>query len=310
VYVSTASMKVDSQAKYEWERYLTISNGLGGQSMYLCYLASEGKIPANVSITADTGSELDCLWNTGERTTSREYFDEVVKPLCDKWGIDARFVRANTGDKTPMQSVIDYHGERAGNGMLMPLYGSRGGRLKQNCTERWKLAAIKQEARRMGATHLSSAIGNYHAEAARRVKGQFISKIGDYNHYQTAYQVKKTGKWRVVKWMTHYYPLVDMRMDRNQVRTELERLNIPYLISSECDCCPHKDPARWLRMSDDSIERVANLESRFEGEYFFTDRIKPLREVIAEYKRELLESPTLFDMDKATFDCDAPVCDI
>lgn len=280
--------------------------------MLLCYFASQGIIPATVSITADTGGEEDCDWNTGEKTTARYYFDHVTKPLCDKWGIDARFVRAQDGNKHPMPAIGDYHGENAGDKgrILMPLFGSNDGRLKQNCTDRWKLAAIKQEARRMGATHLCSAQGIHAGEAAHRVKGLYIGEVNGFDHFQTAYQNKETKEWRIVKWMTHYYPLVKMRLNRQAVRDKLERLDIPYLISSECDICPHKDAGRWLRSSPRTIERAANLESLWNGEFFLTDRRRPLRVVIEEYKAEAAMNPGLFDADAATFGCDNGFCGV
>lgn len=36
-----------------------VANGLGGQSMYLFYLACHRRIPATLSITGDTGGEND-----------------------------------------------------------------------------------------------------------------------------------------------------------------------------------------------------------------------------------------------------------
>lgn len=80
-----------------------ISNGMGSQSMMMCVLAAEGKIPARLSITADTGSENDCLWSTGKRTDAKDYFDMVIAPYCRENNIEASFVRAvdKTGKKLP-----------------------------------------------------------------------------------------------------------------------------------------------------------------------------------------------------------------
>jgi hypothetical protein len=42
--------------------------------MRLLIMAAEGDLPnTKLSITADTGSEKDCLWSTGDRTTAKEY---------------------------------------------------------------------------------------------------------------------------------------------------------------------------------------------------------------------------------------------
>lgn len=294
----------------------SLSNGMGGQSMYLLWLAGQGRIPATYSITADTGSELDCLWSTGERTTAAEFFARVVKPLADGWGIDARFVRAVDKNKNPLPPLHEYARQfiHLGDGkkQMMPLYGIRGrngrSQLRQTCTERWKVAAINQEARRLGAKTLCTAQGIHLGEAARRTKGVYLREMffdgtaasyydlpsvaddapidyiqprpeGSFSLYQSTRTVK--GQVIRLKWLTHYYPLVDLRMNREAVAEEMRRLDIPYLVTSECDMCPHKDLPRWQRTSPETVDRIAEHEAEYGGQFFFTDKRVPLKEAIA-----------------------------
>jgi hypothetical protein len=292
-------------------RIEAISNGLGAQSMYLCWLAGRGRLPARLSISADTGSEKDCLWASGERTTLREYFDQVALPLCGEWGIEAVFVRSRDKDDLDMPSIEDFVGENAPDATSIPLFGSNGGRLVQSCTDRWKARAIRQEGRRRGADHMRTAQGIHYGEAARRVKGLYVGKVDGFDTYHDTAKVKDANGNSViktVKWLTHYYPLVDLRMNRDDVRREMQRLDIPYLISTECDICPHKDAARWLRTSPETIQRAANLESRYNGTQFLTDRRRPLLTVIEEYKTEARMNPKLFD--DSAFDCTDGLCGV
>lgn len=279
--------------------------------MYLLVLAGHRRIPATVSITADTGAEEDCLWSTGERTTARAYFDQVVTPLARELGIDARFVRARSKDKPPLPSIVEYMKGRLllnNPAPPIPMFGSRGGRLLQSCTDKWKIAAIKQEARRMGATHLRSAQGIHYGEAARRVKGLYVGKLDGFDSYQSTTKNKTTGAITVIKWMSHYYPLVDLKMDREAVSKALRALNIPYLVSSECDMCPHKDLARWERTSPEKIEEIAELEAQYKGEYFFTDLRKPLKQAIAIWRAEQDANPLLFT--EPDFGCGNSYCGV
>lgn len=290
---------------------VTLSNGQGSQSQYLLYLISQGKFPATHSITADTGSEKENTWNTGERTSAEEYFNQVTKPFADKWGIDARFVRATEGRKVkvPLPSIEDWlkrelerarRGERVAQfgSMPLPLYGSNGGRLKQTCTDKWKIQALKQEARRLDATFVYSAQGIHAAEAWRRAKGVYYGKWLGFDAFHT---VNSTGE--VESWMMHCYPLVDLQIDREGCRQALDRLDIPYLVTSECDICPHQDKARWLRLSDERINELTELESKWEGVYWLTSHHKPLRQVINNWRKEL---PTISD-DTAS-GCDSGFC--
>src|SRR5271165_1323759 len=127
----------------------SISNGLGSQSMYLVLLAARGEIPATVSITADTGAEHDCLWNTGERTSAKVYFERIVEPYCTDHNITARFVRSVDKDKQLLPDLLEQLKQTIKDGKLnsikIPVFGSRGGRLMQSCTDKWKIRAIHQE---------------------------------------------------------------------------------------------------------------------------------------------------------------------
>lgn len=74
-------------------------------------------------------------------------------------------------------------------------------------------------------------------------------------------------------------------MGRDAVRAKLNELGIPFLLSSECDHCPHKDDSRWLASSAETIERVATLEDKYGGDFFFTDKRIPLRLAVEEMRK-------------------------
>lgn len=289
-----------------------VANGLGGQSMYLLYLASQKKIPATISITADTGWENDCDMMDGTKTTAEEFFYKYVKPFGDKWMIGTSFVRTTIKDGSNLLSIPDYLIEKNALGkdkaMPVPMFGSDGGRLKQTCTDKWKISAMKQECRRLGATTARSAQGIHYGERARRVKGKYIGTEDGWSIYQTEKYNKKTKILSTVKWLSHYYPLVDLQMDREAVGREMEKLGLPYLISSECCGCPHADPWRWLRRTDETIESVAQIEDMYKGQMFFTSQRRPLREVIAEMKAFRDNQGQLFD--ESNFDCTGGWCGI
>lgn len=262
-----------------------IANGLGSQSMYLVVLAAEGRIPCRYSITADTGAEDDCLWSTGERSTAREYFDRVVKPYCVDHGIDARFVRARNKYGKEITDLVTHVRTitAAGKAPAVPLFGSKGGRLMQGCTQKWKIVAIHQEARRLGAKRLRTAQGIHFGEAARRMKGRFLRDEEGWSIYQEV--IKFKGGYKDVKWCTHFYPLVDLRLKREDVRKILTEKGIPFLESSECDHCPHKDLPRWQRTAPDKLVEIAALEASFKGEWFFTSERVPLLQAIEQMKQ-------------------------
>jgi len=289
-----------------------VANGLGGQSMYLLYLASQKKIPATISITADTGWETDCDLMDGTKTTAEDFFYKYVKPFGDKWGVPAVFVRTKVRDQSDLPPIPEYLTIKVAEGkmkaMPVPMFGSDGGRLKQSCTDKWKLSAMRQYCRSFGATTARSAQGIHYGERARRVKGEYIGNEGGFSIYRSVKFDKKKGVNVPIKWLTHYYPLVDLQMDREAVRREMDRLGLPYLISSECVGCPHADTWRWLRRKPESIESVAQIEDMYKGQFFFTSQRRPLREVVAEMRTNQNNQGNLFDT--ADFGCTDGVCGV
>jgi hypothetical protein len=289
-----------------------ISNGLGGPSMYLLWLAAQGKIPATISITADTGSELDLLWSDGQRGSAADFFEHHVQPLAKVWGIEAYFVRARDGKGNDMPSIEEYTHQMVDAGKLthikMPLFGSNGGRLRQPCTGRWKITAIHQQARRLGATSMRTHQG-IHTQELHRVKGIHIGKIDGLNTYRdvegTISKGPNKGKPRIAKWLTHCYPLIDFNMNRARIQQELDALDLPYVKYSQCDMCPHQNLARWNQRSPERIQEIALLEAKFNGEFFFTDRRIPLLAALEQMRM----TPTMFD--DADFGCESEaVCGV
>lgn len=145
----------------------------------------------------------------------------------------------------------------------------------------------------MGAKTACSAQGIHFYEADRRTKGIYLRNDGPWSIYQTTFRIRVKGPdgqkrsvEKPIKWQTHYYPLVDLKLGREEIYARVKAEGVPYLISSECDLCPHKDLARWERTSPEVIEDGAAIERLFNGNYFFTDRRIPLKEAIAAMKKE------------------------
>lgn len=270
-----------------------LSNGLGGQSMYLLYLVARGVIPATLSITADTGSENDRETNTGQRISAPNFFAQHVRPYAEKHGIEAVMVRAQDKTGKPLLPLIDMLKDRRGSanfkelskGISVPLFTNdrTAGRLRQSCTDKWKVRAIHQEARRRGVTMLRSAIG-FHAGESHRLKAEWLRAESGFDYYKP-YQ-RRAGKLITVKWLEHYYPLIDLQMTRQQIREELEREGVPYLVTTECDMCPHQDYQRWAAHRPEVIQEIAQIESEWDGKLFFTDRRIPLLDALEEMRQE------------------------
>lgn len=284
----------------------SLSNGLGAQSVLLFLMACRREIPATISKTADTGWEADRTWSNGRKSTIKQYYDEIVVPMGLKYGIETAFVRSVKKDGSALPAIL-MHVETAiksGKSPTIPMFGSKGGRLRQSCTQKWKIAALRQHARRDGAKTECNAQGIHLGEASRRVKGQFLRMSGRWSIYQT-----ESSPGNPVKWQTHYYPLVDLGFNRNECQRRIVAEKIPYLLSSECDGCPHKDLTRWERTSPEVLKQLSDLESRMNGEYFFTAKRIPLMEAISVMQKERASNPEKYKVE-ADFGCSNAICGV
>jgi len=299
------------------------ANGLGAQSLVGLILMCRREIPGTVSLTADTGWEFDRLWSNGRRASARVYFDEVVKPYASRHEIDARFVRSVDKNGVELPDLGDYTAKVAASGnfkgLNIPMFGSRKGRVTQRCTDKMKIRACRQEARKMGAKTMTIGQGIHIGEASRRVSGFYLYNEGKWSIYQTTIDAYRNedqdGKTvrvkykKPIKWLKHFYPLVDLGLNRNDCQRMVVSEKLPYIISSECDGCPHKDLPRWERTSPDVIARLAKLESQFNGEFFFTDERIPLLEAIAKKQEKRAANPEKYKTE-ADFGCENSFCGI
>lgn len=259
----------------------SISCGQGAPSLFLIIMAGEGMFPAEVVVAADTGWENDCLWSTGERTTNKEFFERVTKPLAERYGLQAYFSRSLDKNKEPYLPIPDSILTKrplAGSeqfpspiyGYDIPVFGSEGGRLKQSCTSKWKIQAIHQTLRRLGAKTSRTAIGLHHDEIHRVKPSQ-------------------------VQWDSLCWPLIDLTQSedgspvsmgigrtwgRQDIQDEMNSRGIPYLVTTECDGCPHKNWERWKRTSPHTIKNLSALEASWQGEFFLTSERIPLLDAL------------------------------
>lgn len=288
--------------------------------MLLFEMACRREIPATVSITADTGWEKDRTWSNGRKTQIKVYFDEIVAPLGKKYGVETVFARSVDKSKQPLPDLVDHLRWCVATGKLnnikIPMFGSKGGRLGQSCTDKWKIRAINQTLRSMGAKTACTAQGIHAGESARRVKGICLRQSGNWSIYQTTVMVSKEledgTKIKIekpIKWLTHYYPLVDLGHNRHICQVKIVGEGIPYLLSSECDGCPHKDLTRWERTEEKVLIELAEIERGLDGKFFFTSKRIPLLKAIAAMKEEQRIDPERYKTE-ADFGCGNAVCGV
>jgi 3'-phosphoadenosine 5'-phosphosulfate sulfotransferase (PAPS reductase)/FAD synthetase len=197
-----------------------ISLGAGVQSSTMALMAAHGEITPmpEAAIFADTGDEPNAVY-----TWLDWLEDQLPFPV----------IRADRGIALSAHifNAIDNNTRVS----TPPLYtapenGGREGMLTRDCTVDFKVAviqrAIRGEMRRTGDKQVVQWIGISLDEVIRM-------------------------KLSRVKYSEHRWPLIEMRMNRNDCLRWMEKKGYPTPPRSACVYCPHKDTNEWRRLRDE-----------------------------------------------------------
>lgn len=187
----------------------TLSLGWGVQSFTLAAMAALGDIPPlDAAIHADTTHERSATYAFAERWTP--------------W-LEAHGVRVVTIISRNAQSVKMV----ASQNTDIPAYTTDGesrGQLRRQCTGDWKILGIKRwlQANRNG----------------QRVTQLLGISLDEWHR----------AKDSDVKYIVHTYPLLDMKMTRNDCMNYLTRNGLEIPGKSACVFCPYHNKRAWQEM--------------------------------------------------------------
>lgn len=187
----------------------TLSLGWGVQSYTLAAMAALGDIePLDAAIHADTTHERSATYTFAARWT----------PWLEARGV--RVVTVVSRNVQPVQVVTSASTD-------IPAYTTDGesrGQFRRQCTREWKILGIRRwlQANRNGQP-VTQLLGISMDEWHR-------AKDSD------------------VKYITHVYPLLDMKMTRNDCTNYLERHGLEVPGKSSCVFCPYRDKRAWREM--------------------------------------------------------------
>ena len=213
-------------------RVISLGAGVQSSTLLLMCLCGEHERP-DAAIFADTGWEPQAVYDHLER----------LKAECEKNKFPLYTVsRGNLRDDL-IGHIEGYHNggkkrssvgqppfmviNREGQDDLPPV---SGGRLWRQCTKEYKIELIQKQTRTL--------LGYQKGE---RVKKTVESWQGI--SLDEAHRMKDSR----VKWITNRYPLVEMRMDRNNCKKWLERHGW-WAPKSSCIGCPYHSNKYWREM--------------------------------------------------------------
>lgn len=248
------------------------SYGGGVQSTAALVLAVQGKIDFPVFLFSNVGDD-------SEHPDTLRYVNEIAKPYADTNGIELielRHIRRD-GEEETLYRKLTRPGSRS-TGIPIYLEGS-GAPGRRSCTSQFKIERIAIWQRRHGATKNDPAI-----------TGLGISL----DEFQRA----RTDSGIATQVLT--YPLIDMRLTRQDCIRIIENANLPVPPKSSCWFCPFHRPAAWRelqRHNPDLFDRAVELEKvlsdRSEmlghGKVYLNRKLQPLDQVFAGHQLDMFD---------------------
>ena len=239
-----------------------ISLGAGVQSTALLLMSIPGEIErADCAIFADTGWEPFGVY---------ELLNHLRRE-CEKESFPLHVV--SKGDLR--QDTLDFINDPENNRSLPspPVFSSTGSPFLRTCTKDYKINPIRKKVRQLLGIEGKKTTGVV-AEMWFGISTDEIQRM----------------KYSNVKWLENKYPLIDLRMDRNNCQKWLDR-NWKYPVSrSACIGCPYHSNALWRQMKKeqpdewaDAVEWDKDIRKHpwpgANGEVFIHRSCKPLDEV-------------------------------
>ena len=258
-----------------------ISLGGGVQSSTLALMAAQGELGPmpDVAIFADTGWEPPAVY---------EHLDWLEAQLpfpvhrISKSNIRDDLLAGTNSTGQPFISIPLYSRSLEGKAAVV----------RRQCTREYKITPIEQELRRI------LGVG-YRKQVPRDTTVEMWIGIS----FDEAPQRMKDSRLR---WLSHTWPLVDLRMTREDCRDWFaERFPERTLPRSACVGCPYHTDAEWREMREtdpvswtdavfmDEYLRESARAVRFDGNLFLHNSRRPLSEVDLSQADDTLQ-PALF----------------
>lgn len=222
-------------------------------------LAATKQIDCNLALFANVGHD-------SENPGTIAYVEQIAKPYAEAHGIEfaeVRRVRRDGNEETLLEWL-----QRSNRSIPIPVRMPNGAPGNRQCTGEYKIKVIAKELKRRGATKDNPA----HVALG-------IS-IDEYQRMRTESSIPHETLW---------YPLIDLRLSRNDCKRIITDAGLPVPPKSSCYFCPFHSMSEWKRMRREEpelfaksleVERLVNDKRDRLGLYrvYLCSALKPLEE--------------------------------
>jgi hypothetical protein len=269
----------------ERTKVLTILHHGGGvQTGTMIEMIYDGLLPKpNAVISADTGDEPSYVYDQLAR--DKELMKSINVPFITVKNGNLHDDLYAGGRFAAMPLFTQQREDIRGFGKQAKI--KKNGKLRRQCTKEYKIVPIEREIRAM-LLEMNHAKQSRNG-AIRINKDVFVESWIGY----TTDEIERVNRMYQAKWQMFKYPLIEMRMTKQECIKWLEENNKPARLSSACKKCPllgnrerrqirDNDPKGWeetLQFDDDLRNGDLRITATAKGELFMSDKFIPLREL-------------------------------
>lgn len=245
------------------------SFGGGVQSTAALVLAAQGKIDYKIFLFANVGDD-------SENPDTLAYVRDVSKPFALAAGLKLITIRRETNNaETLYQRTL-----REDRSIHIPVRMANGAPGTRDCTQTYKRTVIRRWC------------GN-----GKHVIGLGIS-------WDESHRMRESDHKR----FTHEWPLIDLRLRREDCHRIIRKAGLPTPPKSSCWFCPFHNTAAWMELRNihpNLFQKTIDLEVTINAKraalgkdnVFFSAKAKPLSQAIGD-------QPSLFEEDT----CESGYC--
>ena len=210
-----------------------LSYGGGLQTFAILILIEKGKVRADEVIFADTGAE---------HSETYEHIENVVKPICERIGVDFTVVRMakQVKDRITKEMKVAHSLTET-----IEIRGRIPSLRNRWCTEYSKIVPIKHYIREKQAKRA-------YVKPATALIGISLDEW------------QRMHKPHLSEYVTSY-PLIEMRMTRQDCIELIRKSGYPLPPKSGCYFCPFQGPQQWRKLYEterDKFNYAMQLEER------------------------------------------------
>ena len=200
------------------------SYGGGVQSVAVLVLSAQGKLPYTHFIFANVGEDT-------ENPETIEYTKNFAIPFAEKHGLFIIEIKREVSDTSRDTLYKDLMTtERS---VSIPMYLG-GAPVRRGCTSTWKISVVEKFMR------------DYVGAKKKRKKPIGIGISLD--------EFKRMRKFDEDRVTVVEYPLIDLRLTREDCEDIIQQAGLPKVPKSSCWFCPYKKISEWAKMEKTNPE--------------------------------------------------------